>query len=158
MRWVEMNAFTAVLRTHEGNQPARHHQIDDHLMTLKHFAKMSKLYQALAPLRIQLEERSCSAGVPLVAHPWIFYPDDQHTLELREQFMLGPQLMVAPVIRRRQHDVKLYLPEGEWGHWWTHEVVQGPTWVLTPAPLGYPVAFYQVGSLGEEIAHQLSEL
>ena len=44
MRWAEMNAFTAILRTHEGNQPNRHHQIYDDEGTLIHFAKMSKLY------------------------------------------------------------------------------------------------------------------
>jgi alpha-glucosidase (family GH31 glycosyl hydrolase) len=66
--------------------------------------------------------------------------------------------MIAPVIRQSQSTVKLYLPKGEWGQWWTHEVVQGPAWILAPAPLGYPVAFYHMGSLGEEIAHQLGEL
>ena len=157
MRWVEMNAFTAVLRTHEGNQPARHHQIDDHPDTLRHFARMTRLYQALRPLRQEREAQACAEGVPLVAHPWIFYPDDPNMLELREQFMLGPHLMVAPVIRRGTYEVTLYLPKGEWGHWWTHDIVTGPTWLTAHAPIGSPVAFYRTSTLSEEIARQFGE-
>jgi sulfoquinovosidase len=153
MRWVEMNTFSAVLRTHEGNQPNRHHQIYDDQETLAHFAKMSALFKALMPVRLQCMER-VKEGIPLVAHPWIFFPNDPHCLELQEQMMLGPDLMVAPVIRKGWVTVKLYIPKGEWGHWWSSEVVVGPKWIIAAAPLGEPAIFYRLGSLSENIAMQ----
>jgi len=66
--------------------------------------------------------------------------------------------MVASVIRPCWCIVKVYLPYGEWGHWWTHKVISDPAWILVSAPLEYPVAFDQLGSPGEDIARQLSGL
>ena len=151
MRWVEMNAFSAVLRTHEGNQPDRHHQVYDDEESLKHFAKMSQLYKSLAPIRKALNPQ-LQNGIPLLAHPWIFYPKDPHCLELQEQMMLGPDLMIAPVIRKGWKTVKLYLPEGTWGHWWSSYTITGPEWISAPAPIGQPAAFYRVGSTCETVA------
>lgn len=155
MRWTEMNAFTAILRTHEGNQPDRHHQIYDDAESLRHFSKMSQLFVALAPVRRTQMER-LAEGFPLVAHPWLYFPNDPHCLELEEQFMLSEDIMVAPVIRRGWQAVKLYLPEGAWGHWWSHERHVGPCWLVVPAPLGAPAAFYREGSVASEIAKAMS--
>ena len=151
MRWVEMNAFSAVLRTHEGNQPDRHHQVYDDEESLDHFAKMSKLYKSLTPIRKALSPQ-LKYGVPLLAHPWIYNPQDPHCLELQEQMMLGPDLMIAPVIRQGWQTVKLYLPEGSWGHWWSSYTIEGPEWISAPAPIGQPAVFYRLGSACETIA------
>ena len=156
MRWVEMNAFTAVLRTHEGNQPDRHHQIYDDPTTLDHFAKMSKVYVALAPVRRTAQLRSAQEGVPLVAHPWLYYPDDHTALTLTDQFMLGSDVMVAPVLRAGQVEQELYLPTGLWVHWWTGEVKEGAQWVTVDAPLGEPPVFYREGSTCGEVVRRLS--
>ena len=49
-RWIELNAFTAVFRTHEGNQPERNHQVADDLITLALFAK-PRVYALLGSYR-----------------------------------------------------------------------------------------------------------
>ena len=154
MRWVEMNAFTAVLRTHEGNQPSRHHQIDDDPQTLRHFARLSRVYRDLAPVRRSLEEEASLRGTPLVAHPWLYYSDDPETLTLQTQFMLGPDLMIAPVLHRGRRAVTLYLPRGSWRHWWSGEVVSGPCWIEVSAPLGSPAVFACVGSESDRVAQE----
>lgn len=151
MRWVEMNTFSAILRTHEGNQPERHHQVYDDEESLAHFAKMSRLYQDLAPVRTSLMPK-LKDGMPLLAHPWLYYPQDPYCLELQEQMMLGHDLMIAPVIRQGWTSVKLYLPQGQWKHWWSEHKVEGPRWLTAPAPLGQPAVFYREGSLCEAIA------
>ncbi|HRH00249.1 MAG TPA: glycoside hydrolase family 31 protein, partial [Polyangiaceae bacterium] len=67
-RWTEMNAFTAVLRTHEGNQPGANAQVYDAGPTLAHFARMSKVYKALAFYRQALFAEAASRGYPVVRH------------------------------------------------------------------------------------------
>lgn len=155
MRWAELNAFTAVLRTHEGNQPQRHHQVYDSEMCLQHFARMSQLYVALSPVRRTLMEQAKETGIPLNAHPWIYYPDDPVVLHLVDHFMLGADLMIVPALKPKQTHVKVYLPLGEWGHWWSHRRLQGEKWYNVPTPLGFPAAFYRVRTPCEEIARGL---
>jgi len=46
---------------------------------------------------------------------------------LDRQYMLGPDLLVAPVMSA-DGTVEFYLPEGRWTNWWTNEVVEGGRW------------------------------
>ena len=164
-RWIELCAFTAVFRTHEGNQPDRNYQIDDDPETLAHFGRFARLYAALAPYRHTLMTAAEAYGHPVVRHPWLHFPDDPETLDLTAQFMLGSEFMVAPVMRPRATTVSLYLPAGRWAHLWSGEEV-GATdeggWFRCSAPLGQPAVFYPVGSapgdaLAAAIGHSAGE-
>ena len=96
-RWIELNAFTAVFRTHEGNQPGRNTQIDVDPATTAHFARFARVYAALSSVRTPLGQQASERGLPVVRHPWLAFPDDPQTSGLRWQFCLGP-FMVAPVL------------------------------------------------------------
>ena len=65
MRWAEMNAFTAVLRTHEGNRPDDNFQIYTDIETIIHFSKMTKIYRSLGFYRKMLIQRHSSKFVSL---------------------------------------------------------------------------------------------
>jgi alpha-glucosidase len=63
--------------------------------------------------------------------------------------MVGPNLMVAPVLDPGKDSVEVYLPAGRWVHLWSgrkygsldkgvHETVR--------APIGEPAVFYEEGS------------
>ncbi len=51
MRWMELNAFTAVLRTHEGLDPAIAAQFDTNADTAAHLRRFGLIFKALAPYR-----------------------------------------------------------------------------------------------------------
>ena len=55
------------------------------------------------------------------------FPDDPTTLHLDRQYMLGPDLLVAPVFSA-SGEVTFYLPAGEWTHLLTGERVTGGGW------------------------------
>ena len=141
-RWIELNAFTAVYRTHEGNQPSRNHQVDDDAFTLAHFARFARVYAALAPLRMRLGVEAAERGLPVVRHPWLVRPDDPQTVQLSWQFTLGESLWVAPVLDPATDTVTLYLPAGRWQHLWTDAtlVLETGSWVEVRAPVGSPRA------------------
>lgn len=142
-RWIELNAFTAVFRTHEGNQPAVNYQIDGDRETMAHFARFALVFAALAPIRKRLGEDAALRGLPVVRHMWLAFPDDPQTPALAWQFALGP-LVVAPVLEPRTAQVELYLPAGRWRHLWSDRVVDaGAGQTLTvDAPLGQPAVFF----------------
>lgn len=142
-RWIELNAFTAVFRTHEGNQPLRNFQVDGDAPTLNHFAKFARVYAGLAEYRISLGEEASSVGLPVVRHMWMQYPDDPVTAELSWQFMLGSALLIAPVLDSKQSAVPTYLPAGRWVHVWTETTVEIEVggWYTVAAPEGFPAVF-----------------
>jgi alpha-D-xyloside xylohydrolase len=55
------------------------------------------------------------------------YPDDPACRTLDRQYLLGPDLLVAPVFSA-DGEVEVYLPEGGWTHLFTGETVRGPGW------------------------------
>ena len=112
MRWIELNAFTAVLRTHEGLDPAASAQFDSNAETLAQMRRFSKVYKGLGTYRKRLIDDAASRGHPVVRHLFLHYPDDVNTHGLRYQFLLGPDLMVAPVLDKGAEAVDVYFPRG----------------------------------------------
>ncbi len=149
MRWTELAAFTTVFRTHEGNRPEDNHQFYSDAETLRHFSRFAKVYAAWKPYREELVEEASETGLPVVRHPFIHYPGDPEVYGLEYQFMVGSELMVAPVLEPGEDEVEVYLPAGRWVHLWTGEVYGSPkkgTYETVRAPIGEPAVFYREGS------------
>ena len=148
MRWMELSAFTAVFRTHEGLDPSISAQVDTDAQTLAHLKRCAQIYKALGFYRKQLVTQAVEKGYPLVRPTFLHYPDDKNTYTLRYQFMYGSDFMVAPVLNKGGKEVKLYLPKGEWVNLWTQQEVTSGVgkWITVAAPLGKPGLFYKKGS------------
>ena len=150
MRWMEMAAFTAVYRSHEGSQPEENAQFYTDAETLAHFSRFAKVYRALAFYRRSLMQEAADSGYPLARHPMLEVPDDPNVYDLEVQWMLGSEFMVAPVTEKGAVSVRVYLPAGKWVHVWTGEVYEsspaGKWFEAVPAPLGEPPVFFRQGS------------
>lgn len=156
MRWAELSAFTTVFRTHEGNRPEVNHQIYSDEETLRHFARLAKVYAAWKPYRTKLVEEAARTGLPVVRHPFIHFPDDPEVYGLEYQYMVGEDLMVAPVLDPGEEVVEVYLPAGRWVHLWSDKKygsLEGGIYETVPAPVGEPAIFYKGGS---EAGHHLT--
>ena len=79
---------------------------------LAHMERFGKVYKGLAPCRKQLVAQAAARGYPVVRHLFLHYPDDANTFGLRYQFLLGPDLMVAPVLDKGADTVEVYFPVG----------------------------------------------
>jgi alpha-D-xyloside xylohydrolase len=55
------------------------------------------------------------------------FPSDPAVANLDRQYLLGPDLLVAPVFSA-SGDVEYYLPAGRWTNWFTRETVEGGGW------------------------------
>jgi alpha-glucosidase len=150
-RWIELNAFTSLFRTHDGINPGMSYQINTDEDTLAFFAKFSKIFAVLAPYREKLFKAAAQKGHPVVRHPILHYPKDQTITKLDYQFMLGDQFMVAPVLDPDKPAQRVYLPRGSWVHLWSHKTISSNgKWVVINAPVGQPPVFYKKGSADGE--------
>lgn len=122
-RWMEMAAFTPVYRTHEGLGPDKNYQVYQDTATAKHFARNAKIYRAWLFYRKQLMEEAAQKGYPICRSLFLDFPNDVNTYSLSTQFMVGSELLVAPVLDQNKTTVNVYLPNGTWVNIWTNQVV-----------------------------------
>lgn len=153
MRWVEASAFTAVYRTHEGNQPDENAQIYDDAGTYDQFTRFAKVYASLAPYRRDVCAEAEKRGLPVVRPLFLHYPDDETARGLHTQFLLGRDFLAAPVVEKGARERRVYLPSSEedesWTHLWTGDEYDGG-WHSVDAPIGEPPAFYRTGTEAAE--------
>jgi alpha-glucosidase len=158
MRWMELNAFTAIFRTHEGLIPSISAQVDTDAQTIEHLARFARIYKCLGPYRKTLVAAAAANGSPVVRHLFLHYPDDPEVRDLRYQFMLGPDFLIAPVLDRGATRVRVYLPKGDWTELWSGRAiaVAKGRWLEWPAPLGEPGVFCRSGAAsGEQLVSDL---
>ena len=144
-RWTEANVFTPIFRTHEGNIPKRFHQVYNDKDSIDKFAKMGKIHFALKEYITSLSKEATEKGYPIVRHPYLNFPEDKNTYDLKYQYMLGEDVLVIPVVEKGASKVEGYFPKGSWKHIITGETVEGGKNIKVTAPLGTPAAFVRVG-------------
>ena len=157
MRSAEMAAFTQVMRSHEGINPEVNFQFDSSPEILSHLARMTKVYTHLKEYHLYCAREYRDKGLPPMRHPYIHYENDKTLHALKYQYMYGPDLMVAPVIKKGQGKRKLYLPQDRWIHAWSG-MEYGPGWHRVRAPMGQPPVFYREKSSFAELFAALKNI
>jgi alpha-glucosidase len=143
-RWAEMAAFTAVMRSHEGNRPGENLQIDQEPAVLAHFARMTRIYRTLAPYIRHLSAQAVATGLPLQRPLFLHFEQDARAYDSQTSYLFGAELLVAPVIDPGVTRWRAYLPEGvDWVHLWSGEPYAGGQEVEVAAPLGWIPVFYR---------------
>jgi alpha-D-xyloside xylohydrolase len=67
---------------------------------------------------------------------FVDFPGDPAAWAAEDQFMFGPQLLVAPVTRYRARERQVYLPAGSrWTDAWSGQAFDGGQTVTVAAPL-----------------------
>ncbi len=145
LRWAEMAAFTPVMRTHEGNRPDDCFQYYDDEDTLNRLARLVDVYTMLAPYTKTLVAENAAKGIPVQRPLFIHNEEDEKCYDIQYEYLLGPDMLVAPVYLADQTEREVYLPEGEWIHLWTGAGYGKGTHTVE-AQLGDTPVFYKKNS------------
>ena len=74
------------------------------------------------------------------------FPEDKMAWETEDEYMFGPDVLVAPILYEGMRKRKVYLPEGsEWTHYFTGVAYQGGETVEIEAPLSQLPVFVRNG-------------
>lgn len=143
LRWMELNAYTSIFRSHEGNLPDESLQVYSNKALIDGFAKWSDEFSRLFPYRKMLMKEAEETGVPIVRSMWLEFPNCKPCLALDSQFMFGDHYLVAPVLLPNKVTKNVYLPEGKWErlHLDDGAFESKGQWVTVDAPLGKPAVF-----------------
>lgn len=183
LRWMEYSAFTSAFRTHEGLKPQENAQFYDNDQTYTQFDRFARVHKALAFYRTKLFQEAQAKGWPVVRHPMLAFPDEPGIDNVTDEFMLGSEFLVAPVVDKDWFNIgwrKVFLPDKAnttWIHAFTgvaygrdgnppevpwllqalDPATGGYQWV--PSPVGTPPVFYKKGSaVGEQFRVNLRAL
>ena len=76
--------------------------------------KAVQLHERFGSYIVHLAKESALTGYPIVRPLWWIAPTDPQAQLVNDQFLLGDDVLVAPVIRPKETIRTLYLPAGTW--------------------------------------------
>jgi alpha-D-xyloside xylohydrolase len=125
-RWIGFGLLSSHSRLH-GNSSYRVPWLYDEeaVDVLRHF---TMLKCSLMPYLMRAAMQAHRINLPMLRAMVLEFPGDPTCRTLDGQYMLGDDLLVAPVFHERR--VEYYLPEGQWTHLITGEVRQGGKWFV----------------------------
>ncbi len=155
IRWLEMNTFSPIMRNHEGNRPDSNVQIDYDEEVLKVYAKMSNVYYKLKRYVKEVVSENTHRGIP-VMRPLFMYYEEERAYKEQYEYLLGKDILVAPVLEKDKKIRSVYLPSDNWVHIWSGKIYTGGIYEIQ-APYGCPPVFYRQLSNYHQLFEQLNE-
>ena len=164
IRWFQWAVFTPVLRMHGHRDPitppaepfrdgvaqcdtGAGNELwsfgDDVYAILRRFAR---LRERLRPYVAGLMRTAHDAGDPPMRPMFYDYPEQPRSWEVDDQYMFGPDLLVAPVTAAGVTAREVWLPAGAWVDAWTGAQLAGDATIRCAAPRDRLPVFVRVGA------------
>ena len=171
IRWLEFGALSPIMRDQLGNKgfdaiylwsnahtrtsrwPAATWATFDaiYLWSNAHtqaaFRTYAQFHQSLFPYLYAAARTAHLTGMPIIRHLFLAYPHDPRVYGLDDEYLLGPDLLVAPVIVHGATSKRVYLPGGAWIDYWSGVQYNGGRVVTVAAPLNRIPIFVRGGAL-----------
>jgi alpha-D-xyloside xylohydrolase len=125
-RWIAFGLLSSHSRLHGSHSYRVPWLFDEESVDV--LRSFTKLKMRLMPYLAGAARQACAEGVPMMRAMVVEFPGDPACAHLDRQYMLGDDLLVAPVFSA-DGEVSYYVPEGTWTHYLTGERVAGPRWV-----------------------------
>ncbi len=154
VRWYEWAVFQPVMRLHGDREPFTIPALDDrdwgggYLHTgqdnemWSYGEEVEKIMRSHYDLRRSLKpylsaifREAHENGSPLMRTMFYEFPDDPKCWELSDQYMFGPDYLIAPVLGPGVRSRSVYLPAGRWQDIRSGEIFNGSQTVEADAPL-----------------------
>ncbi len=152
VRWFEWGAFCPVMRLHGDREPRQPQQGTTGGATCCSGAanevwsygeevyeicrKYLELREQLRPYTRLLMKEAHEKGTPVMRTLFYMYPQDKECWNMEDEYMYGPDILVAPILHAGQRSREVYLPAGEcWIEYATGKKYDGGTTVQAAAEL-----------------------
>lgn len=152
VRWFEWGTFCPVMRLHGERQPLQapigdyggglcvsgaDNEVwsfgDKNYSILKKYLELRK---HMKPYIMELMQAAHEKGTPVMRPLFYDVPSDMKSWDIEDEYMFGPDVLVAPVLYAGETERKVYLPKGSrWKNYWTGEVVKGGSSVVVSTPI-----------------------
>ena len=147
-RWLQAAALTPFLRSHSVGWvgDAEPWAFGDEYTKINR--ETVELRYKFLPYLYTLFYNHEKTGEPVMRPLWYEFPEDKQTYLINDQYMVGSDVLVAPVIREGMRTRGIYLPVGaEWIDWWTGEKFESGKTHYLKTPLNQLPIFVRVGAV-----------
>jgi alpha-D-xyloside xylohydrolase len=151
-RWFEFGSFCPMFRVHGGapnggTGPGKEFWRWD-APTQQIWRTYVDLRYRLMPYTYSVAWQVTSAGGSIMRPLVMDFSDDGKTLNIGDQYLFGPAIMVNPVTTQGATSRSVYLPgKDNWFDFWTGQTESGGQRIDTPAPVQTMPIFVRAGSI-----------
>ncbi|KRF18402.1 TIM-barrel domain-containing protein [Paenibacillus sp. Soil787] len=152
IRWFQYGAFCPVFRLHGDREPHSeplgssggglcNSGADNEVWSygeeaFEIFKKYMLIREKLRAYITNLMEAAHLKGTPPMRPLFYDFPQDSVAWNIEDQYMFGPDLLVAPIFYEGSRGRKVYLPVGSsWRETSTGHIYEGGTWIDSVAPI-----------------------
>lgn len=95
----------------------------------KIFKEFNDIRHLLLPYLYSTTYKTHLSDIPVIRPVVMEYPEDRSARNVELEYFLGDSLLVVPVFDQNEDEIDVYLPNGQWIDWFTHERIKGGRWV-----------------------------
>ncbi len=120
-RWLQFGAVSGIMRTQAngyGISPKTRRSQVTSPAVLPIWKRYTKLRTQLYPYIRAASRAYRGSGLPLTRALALAYPGDKRAVAAQTEFLFGPDLFAAPVVRPGARTRRFYLPAGRWIDIW----------------------------------------
>jgi len=125
-RWLAFGLLSSHSRLHGSHSYRVPWSVDEESAEVCRF--FTELKSRLMPHILKAAKEAHEKGIPVLRAMMLEFPDDPACAYLDRQYMLGSDLLIAPVFSE-DNTVTYYLPEGNWKQYLTGETIKGGRWI-----------------------------
>lgn len=145
VRWFQYGTFCPLFRLHGFREPTSWRPVmhggpnevwsfGDEAYAI--ISELLFLRERLRPYIMQQMILASGKGIPPMRPLFFDFPGDPECTRVDDQFMFGPDILVAPVLFEGMRNRKVYLPSGAtWRDPWKGQSFEGGRWITVDAPL-----------------------
>ena len=155
-RWIEGALFSPLYRNHAALGTRSQEPWVFGESTLSIYRKYLKLRYRFIPYLYDEFYRETQTGLPVMRPLVLNYENDPHVYNLNDEYMVGEDILTAPVVQQGQTKRAVYLPKGEWIDFWNGVEYAGRNTILVDAPIDKLPLFIKKNTIlpwGKEVSH-----
>ncbi len=146
-RWVQVGAFSPLFRNHSCNGCIYQEPWQFGKETVDIYRKFVNLRYQLLPYFYDLLFEGEKTGLPVIRPLVLHYEKDSEVWNCNDEFLVGENLLVAPVVLPGATRRMVYLPEGTWYGFEDKKEYQGGQYYMVEAPLDTCPIFVKAGTI-----------
>ena len=146
VRWVQLGAFQPILRLHSDHAPRLPWEYGGRPGKIA--AAFMRLRASLVPYLYPVARQAYDTGLPIARAMYLGWPRAAAAYRFDRQYMLGDELLVAPIGRPGSRARKrVWFPPGEWLDIFTGRSYRGPRARTVTAPVDRMPVFARAGGI-----------
>ena len=135
LRWAEWAALSPLFRLHGSAAAGTHTPWSYDADTVRIYKALTQLHLQARQLILNLWRQGQRTGLPITRPLWLAYPGDPQAAQQDQEWLLGPDVLVAPVVTQGATARTVYLPAGCWQEPDTGARYRGPSSPTVDAPI-----------------------